>query len=173
MNKYIPKHVNLYICIPRYFTQMIDFPLTFLIKNLLVAHRNMGPFTYIYNGCVLNPELMLSDINIPDGSVIIAIREQDANSNKDTDFYLKLTKGDAFENKLRSIIRKRSKAELDRLSDIKGIKVEGNINLYRQMSRKYYNHSVKPISNQATPNEKINLNNDSSEPSTEAMPILW
>lgn len=164
------EQIRIFFYVPGCFLKSIRISPIAKIKNLMCTDD--GLYTYIYNGNIMDSDLTFNDAGISDGKILVAIKKELSQFNN-LDFNLvKLSMNKSAEFKLNILSNNETKLEYNRLNDLRNIKVEGSLKLYRKLSRKLYFQSIETTEDQKNNNLEINYE-PSSTPCTDAMPILW
>lgn len=139
-----------------------------ILNNILKNNTN----TFIYKGNIIDSESTFEEINILDGTFIVAIKNPTNFVNEEIIKWIRLTNDSYFENKVKVLSNKKLKREQSRIKDIRYMKLEGNCQMYKKHShRMFLNQRVE---------KNISLDVDLNTnylplitPSTDAMPIIW
>ena len=136
------------------------------------AFNDDGIYTYIYNGNIINSDLTFNDIGIKNEQLLIAIKKEQEKFNEMDYKWIELSCDPTFGNSLHLFSNKQTKREFNRLKDLRNIKIEGSLKLYKKFSHKLYLQKSAESENPIFNDLEINYE-PSATPCTEAMPILW
>lgn len=159
--------IKIFLCVPQQFVKTVKINANSSIGSLMQNDE----YKYIFNGNIVRSDLNFNDIGTTNGNLFVAFKNGQEHVISDNQ-WIKLSNDSSFESKLHSLASKRTKTEYFRLRDIRNMKIEGSLKLYRKMSHKLYMKQLKKDEDQV--NFDFNINYEPpSEPCEDEMPILW
>lgn len=166
--------LSFYLCDPSCFwkTIIINKKSKFeLVKTVLPKDYD---YTFVFKGEIINPNRSFEDVGVKNGNTIIVIKHE-KNKEKSIDSkWIKLSMDTAFDKKLQILSNKGSKGEYDRLSDIRQMKYEGSLKIYKTRMHKKYIYTMEESKEESE--IKYNPNHGyvrPTSPCTEKMPVMW
>lgn len=172
MSAFIQSHkIVFYFCVPYKFWKKVQVASRAKVSCLKkVFDPGKEECYYVYEGNIIDQNSTFENIGIIDEKVIFAISGK--MHQKEKFDLMKLYNDPLFEKRLKILSNKSSKQEFNRISDIKYMKIEGNLKLYKKQEHKYYLKNLNE--SETTNNIQLCINyQPPSVPCTAAMPILW
>lgn len=165
--------LKIYLCDPCCFWKTIIVNNSIQIFNLVKIVCKNNNYSYVYHGTIVSGESTLKSIGIRNDEVILIIKNQKDQKNIIDHKWIRLSMDQLFERKLKILSNDFIKNEYNRLSDIKNLKVEGNLKLYKKQAHKFYNQNEENFVKKEINFSQFPQYQPPEAPCTDAMPILW
>ena len=163
--------IHIFIYVPHHFWRRVivknDSKIR-ILNNILRNNTN----TFIYKGNIIDSESTFEEIDISDGTLIVAIKNPTNFVNEEIIKWIRLTNDSYFENKVKVLSNKKLKREQSRIKDIRYMKLEGNFQMYKNHSHRMFLKNKVEKNSSLTDDLNINYH-PLLKPSTDAMPIIW
>ena len=167
MNLIDSNKVMFYFCVPNRFWKrvLVTRNSNIYCLNQFIDQKNRH--SYIYKGSTVDSNLTFNNIGISNDDIIICITNNIDNNLK----WKKMSCDQNLHEKLKILSNKNIKNEYNRIRDIRNMKTEAKKNFYKKKVQRFILNDGNKYEFDST---SLNIDYEKlSEPSNEALPILW